>query len=111
MIFVLRLKRLIIAVVFVLTIFFSLTTPRAFAQFGNGIGFFTGTLFLLVIAIIIIPIIVIVLLAYFVWRPSLRAVNRIASQPALAICPYCGVPLQWIPQYQRWFCYREQRYV
>jgi len=25
-------------------------------------------------------------------------------------CPFCGSPLTWIPQYQRWYCYRDQRY-
>jgi predicted amidophosphoribosyltransferase len=27
------------------------------------------------------------------------------------ICPYCGKPATWIPQYQRWYCYNCQRYV
>jgi hypothetical protein len=26
-------------------------------------------------------------------------------------CPYCGGQLNWIAQYQRWYCYRDQRYV
>jgi hypothetical protein len=26
-------------------------------------------------------------------------------------CPTCGNPLTFIPQYQRWYCYREQKYV
>ena len=26
-------------------------------------------------------------------------------------CPYCGRPLSWIAQYQRWYCYQDQRYV
>jgi sporulation protein YlmC with PRC-barrel domain len=27
------------------------------------------------------------------------------------ICPYCGKPATWIPQYQRWYCYNCQRYI
>jgi hypothetical protein len=34
-------------------------------------------------------------------------------QPAYQVppCPFCGGPLTWIPQYQRWYCYRDQRYA
>lgn len=27
------------------------------------------------------------------------------------ICPTCGGPLTYIPQYQRWYCYKESKYV
>jgi len=27
------------------------------------------------------------------------------------ICPYCGKPATWIPQYRRWYCYNCQRYI
>jgi sporulation protein YlmC with PRC-barrel domain len=30
------------------------------------------------------------------------------SQP---MCPTCGKPLTWIPQYQRWYCYNDKKYV
>ncbi len=26
-------------------------------------------------------------------------------------CPYCNGQLTWIAQYQRWYCYQDQRYV
>jgi sporulation protein YlmC with PRC-barrel domain len=26
-------------------------------------------------------------------------------------CPTCGKPLTWIPQYQRWYCYNDKKYV
>jgi hypothetical protein len=26
-------------------------------------------------------------------------------------CPFCGGQLSWIQQYQRWYCYRDQKYV
>jgi len=31
-----------------------------------------------------------------------------SSAPA---CPYCSGPLTYIQQYQRWYCYRDQKYV
>ena len=34
--------------------------------------------------------------------------QQAASQP---ICPTCHRPLTWIPQYQRWYCYNDKKYV
>jgi hypothetical protein len=31
-----------------------------------------------------------------------------AQQP---VCPTCGGPLTFIPQYQRWYCYKDKKYV
>ena len=31
-----------------------------------------------------------------------------ASPP---LCPTCGKPLTWIPQYQRWYCYNDKKYA
>ena len=36
------------------------------------------------------------------------------QQPAQAqsqICPTCGGPLTFIPQYNRWYCYKDKKYV
>jgi hypothetical protein len=33
------------------------------------------------------------------------------QQQAVPGCPRCGQPLQFVAQYQRWFCAREQQYV
>ena len=37
------------------------------------------------------------------------------AQPAQAqsqpVCPKCGGPLTYIPQYQRWYCYKDKKYV
>ena len=30
------------------------------------------------------------------------------SQP---FCPTCNQPLTWIPQYRRWYCYTDKKYV
>ena len=27
------------------------------------------------------------------------------------LCPHCGQPATWIPQYQRWYCYNCQKYI
>lgn len=27
------------------------------------------------------------------------------------LCPTCNQPLTWIPQYKRWYCYNEKKYV
>lgn len=37
-----------------------------------------------------------------------------ATQPVQTqapICPTCGGPLTYIPQYQRWYCYKDKKYV
>ncbi len=34
-----------------------------------------------------------------------------AQQPTQPVCPTCGRPLTWIPQYQRWYCYNDKKYV
>jgi hypothetical protein len=33
------------------------------------------------------------------------------QQAGIPNCPRCGQPLQYVQQYQRWFCAREQQYV
>jgi sporulation protein YlmC with PRC-barrel domain len=36
------------------------------------------------------------------------------SQPTQAqtsVCPTCSGPLTYIPQYQRWYCYKDKKYV
>jgi len=37
-----------------------------------------------------------------------------AAQPQQAqapVCPTCGSPLTYIQQYQRWYCYKDKKYV
>ena len=33
------------------------------------------------------------------------------KQSAKPLCPTCNKPLTWIPQYQRWYCYNDKKYV
>jgi sporulation protein YlmC with PRC-barrel domain len=40
--------------------------------------------------------------------PQPTAQPQQAQQP---ICPTCKGPLTYIQQYQRWYCYKEQKYV
>jgi sporulation protein YlmC with PRC-barrel domain len=42
------------------------------------------------------------------------AAAQAAAKPATTttpICPTCKNPLTYIPQYQRWYCYKDQKYV
>jgi len=34
-----------------------------------------------------------------------------AAQPAQPVCPTCRGPLSYIQQYQRWYCYKCQKYA
>jgi sporulation protein YlmC with PRC-barrel domain len=33
------------------------------------------------------------------------------QQPTQPLCSTCSKPLTWIPQYNRWYCYNEKKYV
>ncbi|MGD0406707.1 MAG: PRC-barrel domain-containing protein [Candidatus Bathyarchaeia archaeon] len=33
------------------------------------------------------------------------------QQSTQPLCPTCNRPLTWIPQYQRWYCYNDKKYV
>jgi sporulation protein YlmC with PRC-barrel domain len=33
------------------------------------------------------------------------------TAPTQPLCPTCGKPLTWIPQYQRWYCYNDKKYA
>ena len=46
------------------------------------------------------------------FQPSMQ--QPVAQQPQQAqtpTCPTCGGPLTYIPQYQRWYCYKDKKYV
>ncbi len=40
-----------------------------------------------------------------------QSVGQTQQQTTQPLCPTCGRPLTWIPQYQRWYCYNDQKYV
>ncbi len=54
---------------------------------------------------------------YVVLKPSAgqtQAGAQVAMQSTQGqtpTCPTCGRPLTWIPQYQRWYCYNDKKYV
>jgi sporulation protein YlmC with PRC-barrel domain len=33
------------------------------------------------------------------------------GQQAAPVCPTCGGPLTYVQQYQRWYCYKDKKYV
>jgi sporulation protein YlmC with PRC-barrel domain len=42
-------------------------------------------------------------------QPQVQQQQQAATTQPL--CPTCGKPLTWIPQYQRWYCYHDKKYV
>jgi sporulation protein YlmC with PRC-barrel domain len=42
---------------------------------------------------------------------STQSVAQQPQQSQTPVCPTCGTPLTYIPQYQRWYCYKDQKYV
>jgi len=52
-----------------------------------------------------------VILKPAVAKPSITAQPAQAAQPAQSTCPSCRGPLSYIQQYQRWYCYKCQKYV
>jgi sporulation protein YlmC with PRC-barrel domain len=41
-------------------------------------------------------------------KPVQTEVQKQSDKP---VCPTCGKPLKWIPQYQRWYCNKDKKYV
>ncbi len=41
-------------------------------------------------------------------QPQQQPAQTQSTQP---LCPTCSRPLTWIPQYQRWYCYNDKKYV
>jgi sporulation protein YlmC with PRC-barrel domain len=53
---------------------------------------------------------------FVILKPTARAVAEPSistqpAQPAQPVCPICKGPLTYIQQYQRWYCYKDQKYV
>ena len=49
------------------------------------------------------------------YQPAAQAAQPVQQQQPAAqaqpLCPSCGKPLTWIPQYQRWYCYNDKKYA
>lgn len=45
---------------------------------------------------------------YVLLKPMSGQTQTFGQQP---VCPTCKGPLSYIQQYQRWYCYKEQKYV
>jgi sporulation protein YlmC with PRC-barrel domain len=55
---------------------------------------------------------------FVVLRPPTAQAQTFGTQPMAAggqqatpVCPTCGGPLTYIQQYQRWYCYKDKKYV
>jgi sporulation protein YlmC with PRC-barrel domain len=44
-------------------------------------------------------------------QPAQAVAQPAQQQSTQQLCPTCGKPLTWIPQYQRWYCYNDKKYV
>ena len=45
-------------------------------------------------------------------QPQQQPVQTVAQpQSTQPLCSTCNRPLTWIPQYQRWYCYNDKKYV
>jgi sporulation protein YlmC with PRC-barrel domain len=42
---------------------------------------------------------------------AMQTADPAQTQSQAATCPTCGGPLTYIPQYKRWYCYRDKKYV
>ena len=42
---------------------------------------------------------------------TLQGTEQQTAQTQSKVCPTCGEPLTFIPQYNRWYCYKEKKYV
>ena len=46
------------------------------------------------------------------YQPQQQPVQTVAQpQSTQPLCSTCNRPLTWIPQYQRWYCYNDKKYV
>ncbi len=44
-------------------------------------------------------------------QPEQQLPATVPQQPAAQTCPTCKGPLSYVQQYQRWYCYKCQKYV
>jgi sporulation protein YlmC with PRC-barrel domain len=51
---------------------------------------------------------------YVILKPPAAQTQTVSPQPIgqqPPVCPICGGPLTYIPQYQRWYCYKDKKYA
>jgi hypothetical protein len=90
----------------------------------EAIGIVIGTFLITAVISLVIYLVII----WYLRRPHVKAFfGKVPPVPAtppagipptppspqaqISLCPTCGVQLQYVPQYQRYWCPREQRYV
>jgi MFS family permease len=101
-------------------VFASLSESAGPEEIGEVIGAFLITA--------IISLVIYLVIIWYLRRPHVKAFfGKVPPLPApppagipptppspqaqTALCPTCGAQLQYVPQYQRYWCPREQRYV
>jgi|GEM_PF-4277767 len=63
---------------------------------------------------IVVGIVILVLIIVLVVRRRPRTPPAMPTAPAVApaqACPTCGRPITFVPQYQRWYCPSENKYI
>jgi hypothetical protein len=90
----------------------------------EAIGIVIGTFLITAVISLVIYLVII----WYLRRPHVKAFfGKVPPVPAtppagipptppspqaqISLCPMCGAQLQYVPQYQRYWCPREQRYV
>jgi sporulation protein YlmC with PRC-barrel domain len=48
---------------------------------------------------------------FVVLKPPAPAGSQQGQPTQQQTCPTCSGPLTWVPQYQRWYCYTDNKYV
>ncbi|MEM2088726.1 MAG: hypothetical protein QXF52_08700 [Thermoproteota archaeon] len=44
-------------------------------------------------------------------QPAVVTTPVATAQPAVPVCPRCGKPGTWVPQYKRYYCYTCKQYL
>ncbi len=94
------------------------TSPEqtsASASPEGSTSLFAGLMFLVIIGIIVVIVIMFVAKRAKTGKPPgaspSQPVPYQAQQQIVYPCPNCGSPLIFIPQYQRYYCQKENRYI
>jgi hypothetical protein len=79
--------------------------PQGTSLFGDLLPFI-----IIIIVVIVVAVIVVIIYASR-GRQAHTQPPTAQFPPPPPVCPTCGQPLQWVPQYQRYWCNKEQKYV
>jgi len=75
----------------------------------TGLVWWTGIIGLV---LLLTPVIIIIILILrFIKQRKSKTPKIKATTQQTPICPTCGNPATWIPQYNRWYCYNCEKYL